>query len=176
MTHPLRWSDSKAERVQSLVLERVDSLLRCPAERKDEATLEALSKLRSHVEAELEAPETLEWLRDLTDEELARQRAFMILPSVVIQDEQERKSVRERILAFLRFEAATNSRSLRGQVRARYATTSPNSSMMERSLPTEGALASLAVASSALCSSKPRWTRTDLGEEILPNPCTSHSA
>jgi hypothetical protein len=78
LTHPLRWPDSKVERVQSLVLERVDSLLRCPAERKDEATHEALSKLRSHVEAELEALETLEWLRDLTDEELARQRAFMI--------------------------------------------------------------------------------------------------
>jgi hypothetical protein len=110
LTHHLRWPDSKVERVQSLVLERVDSLLRYPAERKDEATHEALSKLRPHVVAELEALETLEWLRDLTDEELARRRAFMILLSVARQDEVERKSVRERILAFLRLEAATNSK------------------------------------------------------------------
>ena len=52
----------------------------------------------------------MEWLRDLTDEELARQRAFMILVSVVRQDEADRKSVRERILAFLRLEAATSSK------------------------------------------------------------------
>jgi len=40
------------------------------------------------LEAELEALETLEWLRDLTDEELARQRAFTMLVSVVRQDEE----------------------------------------------------------------------------------------
>jgi hypothetical protein len=83
---PLRESDSKAERVQSLVLEKVASLLRCPAERRKEATHEAFSKLRPHVEAELEALETLEWLRDLTDEELARRRAFTMLVSVVRQN------------------------------------------------------------------------------------------
>ena len=110
MTHHFPCPDSRVERVQSLVLEKVDSLLRCPAERKDEATHEALSKLKPHVEAELEALETLEWLRDLTDEELARQRAFMILVSVVRQDEADRKSVRERIIAFLRLEAATSSK------------------------------------------------------------------
>jgi hypothetical protein len=74
LRHPLRESDSKAERVQSLVLEKVASLLRCPAERRKEATHEAFSKLRPHVEAELEALETLEWLRDLTDEELDQRK------------------------------------------------------------------------------------------------------
>ena len=109
MTHPLRWSDSKAERVQSLVLEMVASLLRCPAERREEATYEALSKLRPHVEAQLEALETLEWLRDLTDEELARRRAFTMLVSVVRQDEEAKRPARERILVVLRLKAATNS-------------------------------------------------------------------
>ena len=107
LTHPHRWPDSKVERVQSLVLETVDSLLRCPAERKEEATHEALSKLRPHVEAELEALETLEWLRDLTDEELARRQAFMMLLSVGGHAEGANKPVRERILALLRLEAAT---------------------------------------------------------------------
>jgi hypothetical protein len=86
LRHHPRESESKAERVQSLVLEKVESLLRCPAERKDEATHEAFSKLRPHVEAELEALETLEWLRELTDEELARRRAFTMLVSVVRQN------------------------------------------------------------------------------------------
>jgi Fic family protein len=107
LTHPLRWSDSKVERVQSLVLDKVDSLLRCPAELNEVATHEALSKLRPHVETELEALETLEWLRDLTDEELARQRAFMTFLSVAKHDEGANKPVRERILAALRLEAAT---------------------------------------------------------------------
>jgi predicted Zn-dependent peptidase len=71
---PLRESDSKAERVQSLVVEKVESLLRYPAERRKEARHEAFSKLRPHVEAELEALETLEWLRDLTDEELDQRK------------------------------------------------------------------------------------------------------
>jgi predicted Zn-dependent peptidase len=71
---PLRESDSKAERVQSLVVEKVESLLRYPAERRKEARHEAFWKLRPHVEAELEALETLEWLRDLTDEELDQRK------------------------------------------------------------------------------------------------------
>jgi hypothetical protein len=86
LRHHPRESESKAERVQSLVLEKVESLLRCPAKRRKEATHEALSKLRPHVEAELEALETLEWLRELTDEELARRRAFTMLVSVVRQN------------------------------------------------------------------------------------------
>jgi hypothetical protein len=86
LRHHPRESESKAERVQSLVLEKVESLLRCPAKRRKEATQEALSKLRPHVEAELEALETLEWLRELTDEELARRRAFTMLVSVVRQN------------------------------------------------------------------------------------------
>ena len=87
MTLTLRESDSKVQRLQSLVLEKVDSLLRCPAGRKGRATHEALSKLKPHVEAQLEALETLDWLRDLTDEELERQRVFMMLLCVVKQDD-----------------------------------------------------------------------------------------
>ena len=109
MTHPLRWADSKTERVQSLVLEKVTSLSRYPAERREEATHEAFSKLRPHVEAELEALETLEWMRDLTDEELARRRAFTMLVSLVRQDEEVKRLARDRILAALRRKAATKA-------------------------------------------------------------------
>ena len=112
MTHTLRWSVSRAERVQSLVLEKVASLLRCPPERRKDATHEALSKLRPHVEAELEALETLEWLRDLTNEELARRRAFVMFLAAIRPGEEagvERdKPARERVLAALRCGAATN--------------------------------------------------------------------
>jgi Fic family protein len=83
--------------------------LRCPDERREEATYEAFSKLRPHVEAELEALETLEWLRDLTDEELARRRAFTMLVSVVRQDEEAKRPARERILTVLHLKAATNT-------------------------------------------------------------------
>jgi hypothetical protein len=113
LTHPLRWADSKTERVQSLVLEKVASLLRCPPERREEATHEAFSELRPHVEAELEALETLEWLRDLTDEEIARRQAFTMLVSVdrsvVRHDEEAKRPARDRILAALRLKAATKS-------------------------------------------------------------------
>jgi hypothetical protein len=86
LRHLLRESDSKVERVQSLVLEKVDSLLRCPAEPKDEATHEALSKLKPHVEAEWDALETLDWPRDLTDEELdQRKQSAMTLASERIE-------------------------------------------------------------------------------------------
>jgi Fic family protein len=85
--------------------------LRCSPEWREEATHEAFSKLRPHVEAELEALETLEWLRELTDEELARRRAFAMLVSVVRvrQDEEAKRPARERILEVLRLKAATNS-------------------------------------------------------------------
>jgi hypothetical protein len=113
LTQTLRWSVSRAERVQSLVLEKVASLLRCPPEGRKDATHEALSKLRPHVEAELEALETLEWLRDLTGEELARQRAFVMFLAALRRSEEagvERdKPARERILAALRCGAATNA-------------------------------------------------------------------
>ena len=112
MTHTLRWSVSRAERVQSLVLEKVASQLRCSPERRKDATHEALSKLRPHVEAELEALETLEWLRDLTDEELARRRAFVMFLAALRRSEEagvkRDKPARERVLAALRCGAATN--------------------------------------------------------------------
>ena len=109
MTHSLRWSESRAERVRSLVLEKVASLLRCPPERREEATHEAFCKLRPHVEAELEALESLEGLRDLTEEELARRQVFAMLISVVRQEGEVNRPARERILEVLRLKAATNS-------------------------------------------------------------------
>jgi Fic family protein len=109
LTHSLRWSESRAERVRSLVLEKFASLLRYPPERREEATHEAFSKLRPHLEAELEALETLEGLRDLTDEELARRQVFAMLISVVRQEGEANRPARERILEVLRLKAATNS-------------------------------------------------------------------
>jgi len=71
-----------------------------------------LSKLRPHVEAELEALETLEWLRDLTDEELARRRAFVMFLAAIRPGEEagvkRDKHARERVLAALRYGVATN--------------------------------------------------------------------
>jgi hypothetical protein len=109
LTHTLRWSDSRAERVRSLVLGKVASLLRCSPERREEATHEAFSKLRPHVEAEIEALETMEGLRDLTEEELARRQVFAMLISVVRQGEEANRPARERILEVLRLKDATNS-------------------------------------------------------------------
>jgi Fic family protein len=109
LTHSLRWSDSRAERVRSLVLGKVAGLLRCPPERREEATLEAFSKLRPDVEEELEALETLEWLRDLTEEELARRQVFAMLVSVVRREGEANRPARERILDILRLKDATNS-------------------------------------------------------------------
>jgi predicted HTH transcriptional regulator len=83
--------------------------LQCPVEQREEATHEAFSKLRPHVEAELEALESLERLRDLTEEELARRQVFAMLISVVRQGEEANRPARERILEVLRLKDATNS-------------------------------------------------------------------
>jgi Fic family protein len=109
VTHSLRWSESRAGRVQSLVLRKVASLSRCPPERRKEATHEAFSKLRPHVEAELEALESVEGLRDLTDEELDRRQVFAMLISVVRQEGEANRPARERILEVLLLKDATNS-------------------------------------------------------------------
>jgi predicted HTH transcriptional regulator len=114
VTHSLRWSDSRAERVRSLVLGKVAGLLRCPPERREEATHEAFSKLRPHLEAELEALETMEGLRELTEEELDRRQVFAMLVSVVGQQEEAKRPARERILDVLRLKDATNSELRRG--------------------------------------------------------------
>ena len=64
------------------------------------------------MEAELEALDTLEWLRDLTGEDLARRRAFVMFLAVIRRSEEagvERdEPARERVLAALRYGAATN--------------------------------------------------------------------
>jgi hypothetical protein len=105
---------SRAERVYSLVLKVLDGLPRRSdsAEHHPALSRGALSKLRSHVEAELEALETLEWLRDLTGEELARRRAFVMFLAAIRRSKEagvERdKPARERVLAALRYGAATN--------------------------------------------------------------------
>ena len=109
MTHTLRRSDSRAQRVRSLVLGKVAGLLRCPPERREEATQEAFSELSPHVKAELEALETLEWLRELTEEELARRQVFAMLVSVVRHEVEAKRSARERILDVLSLKEATNS-------------------------------------------------------------------
>ena len=109
MTHTLRWSDSRAQRVRSLVLEKVAGLLRCPPERREEATQEAFSKLSPHVKAELEALESLERLRDLKEEEIARRRVFAMLVGVLRQGEEANRPARERILEVLSMKESTNS-------------------------------------------------------------------
>jgi hypothetical protein len=114
MRTSLRRPDSRAEKVYSLVLEVLDGLSRRSGSAEHHPALprEVLSKLRSHVEAELEALETLEWLRDLTGEELARRRAFVMFLAAIRRNEQacvERvKPAREHVLAALRHGAATN--------------------------------------------------------------------
>ena len=99
----------------SLVLEVLDGLPRRSgsAEHRPPALPRAtLSKLRPRVEAELEALESLEWLRDLTGEELARRRAFVMFLATIRRGEeagvQREKPARERVLAALRCGAATN--------------------------------------------------------------------
>ena len=87
MAHPVgRWPVTAVERAQLLVQEAVTRLLRCPPQRKEAATHEALSTLRPHLKAALEELETIGQLRDLTDVELARQRAFIMLLGVARQD------------------------------------------------------------------------------------------
>jgi hypothetical protein len=106
LTAPLGRPDSKAERIRSLVPEEPDALSRRPYPIEQKSG--ALSRLRPYVEAELEALETLEWLRDLTDEELARRRVFTMLLSVVGRARKESKPASGRILEALRLGAATN--------------------------------------------------------------------
>ena len=114
MRTSLRRSDSRAEIVYSLVLEVLDGLPRRSSSAEHHPALPrgVLSKLRPCVEEELEALETLEWLRDLTGEERARRRAFVMFLAVIRRSEEadvERvKPARERILAALRYGAATN--------------------------------------------------------------------
>jgi hypothetical protein len=75
----VRWPDSDAKRAEVLLRITVDELLRCPAERKEAATREALAKLRPHLEVALEALETIGRTRGLNDEVNAKREAFMTL-------------------------------------------------------------------------------------------------
>jgi hypothetical protein len=110
----LRRPDSRAERVYSLVLGVLNGLPRRSgsAEHYPAHLRGVLSKLRPHVETELAALETLEWLRELTDEELARRRAFVIFLAAIRRSEEasveQAEPARECVLAALRCGAATN--------------------------------------------------------------------
>jgi hypothetical protein len=75
----IRWPDSALLRAEVLLQITVDDLLRYPAERKEEATREALMKLRPHLEVAMEALETIGRTRGLDDEVIAKREAFMRL-------------------------------------------------------------------------------------------------
>jgi hypothetical protein len=79
LANPIGWADSEVKRVQELVLEEVDALLRCPVESKEETTQEVLSKLEPHLKVALDALDTIGRVRGLTKEELARRGALMML-------------------------------------------------------------------------------------------------
>jgi hypothetical protein len=79
--------DSTLKSVLRLLEEEVDGLLRCPAERKEAATQEALWRLRPHLQAALEALREVGRLRDLDDADLVRKRGFMRLLTVAERTE-----------------------------------------------------------------------------------------
>ena len=79
MANPIGWADSAVEGARELVREEVDALWRCPAERKEAATREALSKLEPHLEGASEPLEVIGRVRGLTEKELAQRGTFMPL-------------------------------------------------------------------------------------------------
>ena len=79
LTNPVDWADSEVKRVEGLIIKEVDALLLCPAESKEAATHQALSRLEPHLERALEAIEIVERVRKLTQEEVNRRGAFMML-------------------------------------------------------------------------------------------------
>jgi hypothetical protein len=72
----VRWPDSDVKRAEVLLRATVDELLRCPKERKEAATREALAKLRLHLEVALEALERIGRIGGLDDEVIAKREAF----------------------------------------------------------------------------------------------------
>jgi hypothetical protein len=79
LANHIEWAESEVERVQELILEKVDALLRCPVEGKVQATQETLSKLEPHLKGALDALDTIGDVRGLTKEDLVRRGAFMML-------------------------------------------------------------------------------------------------
>ena len=75
----VRWPDSEVKKGEVLLRSTVDELLRCPKERKEAATREALAKLRPHLEVALEALEAVGRTRGLDDEAMAKRKAFRTL-------------------------------------------------------------------------------------------------
>ena len=69
----------KIEEAAALLEETLDSLRRHPSDQLASAAREALIDLRPHVEAGLEALETIEQGRDLTDRERDLRHAFKML-------------------------------------------------------------------------------------------------
>ena len=79
MSDLVRWPDTEVQKAEVLLRTAVDELLRCPEERKEAATHEALSKLRPHLESALEALEAIGGTRGLDDEAIAKRKAFTTL-------------------------------------------------------------------------------------------------
>ena len=74
----------KVERAVAAAIETVEDLMRYPPEHKKAAGNEALLELRPHVEAALEALESIEGRRSPTEEEYLRWKAFKTLLAATI--------------------------------------------------------------------------------------------
>src|SRR3712207_9335028 len=74
-----RVEQQKIEEAAALLAEMVDGLQRHPSDQLASAARAALMELRPHVEAGLEALETIEQGRDLTDRERDLRHAFKML-------------------------------------------------------------------------------------------------
>jgi hypothetical protein len=74
--------EQRVEETDALLQDTVERLSRhCPAHLVGVAAREDLLELRPHIQDALDALEDIEGRRELTDEELARRRAFkMVLP------------------------------------------------------------------------------------------------
>jgi hypothetical protein len=72
----------KIEEVAALLAELVDGLRRRPSDQMVSAAREALMDLKPHAEAALEALETIERGRELTDRERDLKHAFKMLLAV----------------------------------------------------------------------------------------------
>ncbi len=71
--------EQRVEQTDALLQDTVEHLSRCPIHLLGMAAREALMNLRPHLKDALDALEDIEGRRTLTDEELARRRAFKML-------------------------------------------------------------------------------------------------
>jgi hypothetical protein len=81
----LKTRERKVDVTYELVREAVEHLARgCPPHLLGASACDRLMNLRPHLEEALAALEDIEEQRSLTDEELARQRAFKILLAAAV--------------------------------------------------------------------------------------------